>query len=98
MAVYFITAPSGYVKIGFTDQPIEHRLASIQTGCWEPLTIALVISGNPKHERHYHRRFRVDRVRGDWFRLSSAIQETIDLFNSSDSFKEWQAKVIKLRA
>jgi hypothetical protein len=73
--VYFITAPSGFVKIGFTDRPIEKRLKSMQTGSWEPLAVALVLMGGRKQEREYHRRFKKWHVHGEWFRMGDEIKD-----------------------
>ena len=78
MSIYFITTPSGHVKIGFTDGSPAFRLMNLQIGSWEPLTLALVIQGGEKQERWYHRLFERDHVRGDWFRVSPQIKKFMD--------------------
>src|SRR5229473_4925212 len=90
MAVYFITAPSGHVKIGFTDQSVEVRLASLQTGCWENLTIAVVLEGGLEDESAYQHEFRKDHIRGDWFNLSAKIREFLDQFESYEGRQSWR--------
>ena len=78
--VYFIasTRPE-CVKIGWTTQPPEVRLAMFQTGSPVPLCLLGTMPGGRYEEGKLHRRFRSFRVRkgGEWFRLVPELREFI---------------------
>lgn len=80
MSVYYIAAPDvGMVKIGFTWNSPFKRLSVLQSGCPVSLTLAAVEQDAPiEIERARHAQFAADHVRGDWFRLTPAIQAHID--------------------
>jgi hypothetical protein len=62
-----------YVKIGFTSGPLQNRLATIQTGCPEPLVVYASIPGAMRLERELHRRFAASRLEGEWFRKTPEL-------------------------
>jgi hypothetical protein len=69
MPCYVIQAgDSGFVKIGWADDP-DHRLADLQCGNHETLTIIRLIEGTPATERWLHRKFAAHRGIREWFRL-----------------------------
>lgn len=75
--LYFIEAVNtGYIKIGRSANP-DRRLAQLATGSPNALVILGKISGGAALESEIHRRFEVDRERGEWFRLSSDLKEFI---------------------
>lgn len=62
------------VKIGRSNNP-PTRLASLQTGSHELLTILLVVNGD--HEAEFHTRFAESRLHGEWFDYSYAIRKFV---------------------
>lgn len=70
--VYFVGDDQGYVKIGYA-ACADGRLRDLQVAHATELKLLLAIPGGPDLERELHRRFGVDRVRGEWFRLSPSI-------------------------
>ena len=78
--VYFISAHTGPIKIGFSVHP-EKRLATMQTGAVEPYYLLATCPGSMETEKAYHRRFREHRVRGEWFSGSREILNEIERFN-----------------
>jgi hypothetical protein len=71
-ATYFIQAVSGGpVKIGMARDPAA-RLVSIQAGNSELLRV-VAVSSVPENE--VHRLFAADRLAGEWFRYSRALDE-----------------------
>lgn len=75
--IYFIKSESGHVKIGYTNNGIDGRIASLQTGCPFELTLLTSIDGSIYQEKALHRRFRKYQVRLEWFVLSGEIEEFI---------------------
>lgn len=69
--VYVIGNGRGYYKIGQTDKQVEKRLAALQIGSPDPLSIVHVIShiNQARIERELHEKFMAKRVRGEWFKL-----------------------------
>lgn len=66
--IYFIQCgQDGPVKIGFTVKSAESRLALLQTGNHQTLTILRVMRGGYRLERWLHVRFRDVRIRSEWF-------------------------------
>lgn len=77
MSVYFVTCRElGMVKIGHA-RSVKKRLSILQTSSPLPLTLERVIEGDREREHELHRRFAGDRVRGEWFRLTRAIEQLI---------------------
>lgn len=64
--IYFVQAPSGPIKIGFTGDWRKRRIA-LQSGNPERLTTLLVVPGERVDEQALHRAFAAHRVRSEWF-------------------------------
>jgi hypothetical protein len=73
--VYFLRM-NEFVKIGYTNNWVN-RLDTIQTGIPYTVIPLLVLRGNFSLEAELHRLFHADRYRGEWFRLSPAIEAFI---------------------
>lgn len=75
--VYFIQGLcGGAIKIGFSKNP-EKRLAELQTGYPDTLTILLMIPGTEATERAIHREFEASRLKGEWFRPDKYVLDRI---------------------
>lgn len=76
--VYFI-GTGQTVKIGYSTQPIDHRLRNLQCGNPENLKVLLVIPGTQQTEQELHKRFSPLRIRGkgEWFRAEGELLEFI---------------------
>jgi hypothetical protein len=76
--VYFIEAESvGLVKIGWTGQPPVVRFGLIRGMSPVPLTMLGVVPGGREAEADLHREFRLDRERGEWFRVTPRLRDFI---------------------
>lgn len=72
--VYVIQAkPSGFVKVGYSANT-QKRLAELQVGCPETLTILFVIPARRAEEKRIHGEIDVYRIRGEWF-TSEALSD-----------------------
>ncbi len=73
--IYFVLdTGSGNVKIGWTDANPQQRLASLQTGCSAPLMLLGYGDGDRQTERILHAALRHDRLVGEWFKPSPALE------------------------
>jgi hypothetical protein len=67
MATYIVRAgENGPVKIGWADD-VPSRLATLQTGHYETLTVIREVDTWWQSEAEFHRRFASHRLRGEWF-------------------------------
>lgn len=67
--IYFIQDQGTlFIKIGFSAEPAERRLAALQTGNPSGLVLLLTLPGERAAESHLHQRFAFARERGEWFR------------------------------
>lgn len=74
--VYF--AKVGFrVKIGFSKDP-RKRLNSMMTSFSERPEILYSVRGGRALERHFHDRFAVERLNGEWFRLSPNLRNFLE--------------------
>jgi hypothetical protein len=72
--VYFIRCTeTNRIKIGFTAGPLEARFANIQTANASDLVLIGSLPGTRALEDELKRRFRKDRIRGEWFCLSREL-------------------------
>lgn len=76
--IYFIKSESGHVKIGFTDNNIESRIAALQTANPFKLTLLKTIVGDAEKERRLHFKFKKYRCQGEWFILNKTILKYIE--------------------
>ncbi|WP_347271021.1 integrase arm-type DNA-binding domain-containing protein [Rhizorhabdus histidinilytica] len=75
--VYFVRACTGLIKIGVT-KDVRRRLAQIQLGFAEPITLLGTIAGGYATEGMLHRMFAESAVGGEWFEPSPRMLEFID--------------------
>jgi hypothetical protein len=74
MGVYFIT-DGEMIKIGFTAQSPQKRLAALQTGSPKPLSLlAFTPEWGRDKELELHQQFARLRITGEWFKIDSDIQ------------------------
>lgn len=72
--IYFITAREvGRVKIGFSENP-RARFFKMRTDSPIPLQLERICDGSVEDERALHKQFSEDRLAGEWFTLSPAIE------------------------
>jgi hypothetical protein len=72
----YVVGFAGFVKIGWSTN-LEKRIATIQQGVPDKLTIYGLFEGGIPEERFLHRRFREHRIRGEWFRNEGAVAEWV---------------------
>lgn len=75
--VYCISDGTDCVKIGKAESSIRSRVRGLTTAHHRPLTLLAVLSTDPAKESHFHGEFAADRVRGEWFRISTRLAEAI---------------------
>lgn len=79
MPVYMIRAgQNGPVKIGFTDD-VAKRLAMMQTGNHEQLTVLRLFEGSAAEEARLHERFADNHLRGEWHHFCKAMMGDVGL-------------------
>lgn len=72
--IYFIQdSRTLEIKIGFTEQNVLVRLATLQTGTASKLEVLACVPGEVTDETALHVKFASDRVSGEWFRPSPAL-------------------------
>jgi len=83
--IYFVQAgESGPIKIGFSDQDVDGRIATMQTANAETLHLRALIRADISLETDLHSVLGEDRMQGEWFRPSARLLELIDLVNAGD--------------
>jgi hypothetical protein len=76
--VYFIqSGVNGHIKIGYTNRPIESRLAELQTGNPEKLSILKVIKGGVYLERELQDKFKRYHLCYEWYKYSKDFLDEI---------------------
>jgi hypothetical protein len=86
--VYFIRADDlGFVKIGYTCKPSD-RLSKLQIASPHELRMIGHIRASMVEEGRWHSRFAHLRVRGEWFRLTTELEEAISAALNTQSPKE----------
>lgn len=76
MTVYFIS-DGEHIKIGYTEQSVSSRLATLQTGNPKRLVVLCEISGGREFELQLHQKFKALHVRGEWFERKDELLEYI---------------------
>lgn len=74
--VYFVQDARGFVKIGFSTDPLS-RIMSLQTAHASRLVILRIIDGGPITERWLHKRYAPLRASGEWFDFHPAMLTVI---------------------
>jgi DNA-binding XRE family transcriptional regulator len=76
--VYFIQAGAGgAIKIGVAED-ISRRVAGLQTGCPDLLTVLAVLPGTQRDERRLHSMLRAFRHRGEWFKPAPQVLAAVE--------------------
>jgi hypothetical protein len=78
VAIVYVLAVPGFVKIGFTARGVAGRIAGLQTGSPHPIEVVALVAGSRLTERGLHERFAAYRAAGEWFRREGAVAEWID--------------------
>lgn len=91
MAVYFIQAPTGHIKIGVARSP-KKRLAALQTAWPSALRILRTEPGGSEKERDYHLQFAEFRVGGEWFECRGALADFLALEIGGLRFPKLQSR------
>jgi hypothetical protein len=80
----YVVEREGFIKIGWTAN-LERRLKDLSRGSCAadgmtvgPVRLLFTIDGGRETERALHLRFAADRVQGEWFLPSTAMQSWID--------------------
>lgn len=77
-SVYFIEAgKGGHIKIGVAVD-VGARLKDLQSANPQTLRVIVAVPGNFKDERRLHRRFKDERLNGEWFRGDGAVRAFAD--------------------
>jgi hypothetical protein len=86
VSVYFISARElDLVKIGYSFNPI-HRFQHLRTMCPVELTLEGAIPGGREKEAELHKRFKLARVRGEWFKLTPDLRREIKRSSRPEKF------------
>ena len=73
--VYFIgNTEFNFCKIGFSRSP-ESRIMDLQTGCPFALKVIHVIEGSLQTEKELHRKFRMLKTYGEWFKIEGILKD-----------------------
>jgi hypothetical protein len=76
--IYFIQqGRDGPIKIGFSQESPESRLASLQTGNPVKLRLLGYVEGDVPEEKAYHTKFKKERLMGEWFKASERLVSEI---------------------
>lgn len=93
--VYFIQSGNGPIKIGWSNG-IEQRLATLQMGNPEKLTILRQFRGDIWEEKALQRKFKNFKIHGEWF---TPTQEILDFIkNTKDEDFLWEVDAYKHKA
>jgi hypothetical protein len=71
--IVYVVGYGQWVKIGFTGGELRRRLAALQTGAPEPLTLFGQIAATIATERVLHEKFGQYRAQGEWFRNEGEV-------------------------
>ncbi len=81
MSVYFIrNSRTESIKVGYSVDPYE-RLATLQTGNEDTLTMEAVMPGGMEVEKRLHHRWEAHSIRGEWFEPDQEILDYIRAVN-----------------
>jgi hypothetical protein len=95
--IYFVLAEhTRRLKIGYSIDPVG-RLAALQTGCPEPLSLLGWISydATPRQvmaiERELHDCFAQWRLQGEWFEATTELLEFVEEIRCPETAPGWRA-------
>lgn len=96
MSVYFVTARDvDLVKIGYAFNPLA-RYRHLRTSSPIELRLEGAIPGGFDKERELHKRYAKERMRGEWFRITPAIEAEIEASTKPAKYT-WAAVRIWIR-
>lgn len=76
--IYVVSRGSdGAVKIGWTSD-VERRVRELRKETHDTIAILAMLPGDKPNELRLHARFAAERIDGEWFRRSSAIDAFLD--------------------
>lgn len=81
----YVVSSLDLIKIGYTTH-LYTRLAVLQSTTGQDVTLEAVAPGTRQVERQFHVRFALDRVRGEWFRRSQAVDRLISVLRQELPF------------
>lgn len=76
-SIYFIQSGNGPIKIGYTTVS-QLRFSMLQVGNPEPLKIIKILRGGREEETAIHKKFKRDRLRGEWYIPSPELLKFIN--------------------
>ena len=82
VTIYFIGPECGPIKIGMASR-LKFRLNDLRLMNPYPLLVHATVTGLPKLEREYHRRFAEHRLHGEWFAPHPDILAEIERIGGS---------------
>lgn len=96
--LYFIRAtPSNHIKIGRSSR-VKQRVAELQVGSMERLSIELIVHGQGYMEPALHAKHRADRVQGEWHRCSRELRLTLAIMRAwVEAFEPWVPNPLRQR-
>lgn len=87
--IYFIRQGSGNVKVGYTGGRVEERLAQLQTGSGERLTLLGSFPGGRLEELKLHLAFKDLHVIGEWYRYEGVLREFVNKLSDLTSKEQF---------
>jgi len=97
--IYFIQGKdSKRIKIGYTKNDPEKRLASMQTGSPDTLALLFTIEGSLRDEAKLHWYFDDLRAHGEWFECKGDLATFISKYGSDDWSTDVQQLLTNARA
>lgn len=76
--IYVFSDGNGRVKIGWTGKSVSARRSVIEKASGHTITVVATAPGTLLTERGFHERFTADRLNGEWFTRTSAIDAWIE--------------------
>jgi len=80
--IYFAqVGDDGPIKIGFTTQKVEKRINALQTSNPQKINLLATMNGTYKDERMLHKKFRIIKLKGEWFEPDKILIDYIKRLN-----------------
>lgn len=89
--IYFIqNKDSRHIKIGYTKKNAVDRMRAIGISTSSQLILLATCEGSMMDERKLHSRFKIDHIKSEWFKESTAIMEYI-----ASLPKDWMPVIVE---